>query len=166
MSNTEQNRLDKLEKELQKLQSVTATESTVVGGIAGFLALVAFIALVVQVPLPGNPPDGARFGIGLAAGFAGAIVAGIAAGFAKFALRALVEIAVVVVFFLNAVVAVAAWMSSAYLSDLVATWNITSSNNALPVALALAACSIFVVDVGAMLFLVPLAKVAGSNVLD
>jgi hypothetical protein len=166
MSDLEQNRLDQMEKDLQALKSASATGTTPVGGIAGAVAFFAFIALVANLPLPGNPEGGARFGIGLAAGFAGAMVAGLAAGFAKFALRALVEIAVVSVFFLNAVAAIAVWISSAYLSDLASAWKVASGENALPTALALAALVIFVIDVALMLILYPLAKVAGSDVLN
>ncbi|HEY1232818.1 MAG TPA: hypothetical protein VGH22_05515 [Candidatus Binatia bacterium] len=166
MTEMERSRLDQLEKDLQALKSASATRSTPVFGVAGVLALLAFIGLLASLPLPGNPQDETRFKIGLAAGFAGLIVTGLAAGFAKFALRALVEIAVVAVCFSNAVAAVAAWMWSAYLSELVSTWKIASAENALLTALALAACVIFVIDVALMLVLCPLAKVAGSNVLE
>ena len=162
----EPNRLDQLEKDVQALKTATATRTTPIAGIAAVVALGAFILIVAKVPLPGNPPDGTRWGIGCAAGFAGFIVAGMAAGFAKFALRALVEIAVVSVFFLNAVAAVVAWISSAYLRDLVSLWNVASGENALPVGLGLAACTIFAVHIALMLLLYPLAKVAGSDVLD
>lgn len=166
MTYSEQNRLDQLEKELQTLKNASATRSTPVAGIAGVLALLAFVGIVANLPLPGNPEGGARFGIGLAAGFAGAIVTGFAAGFAKFALRALVEVAVVTVFFLNAVAAILAWMSSAYLADLVSTWKIASGENTVPAALALTALVIFAIDVALLLILYPLAKVAGSDVLE
>lgn len=164
--NGERARLDKLEKDLQLLRSANAARSTPVVGIATFLAILAFLALVGSLPQPMPPPGGNRVGVGFLAGMAGVIVASLAAAFAKFALRALVEIAVVSVYFLNAVAAVVAWMSSAYLSELVSSSRIASEENTLLTALALAACVVFIIDVALMLVLYPLSKVAGSDVLD
>lgn len=123
--------------------------------------------MVAKLPVTNNSKEADLRGIVFwAAGLAGLFLTYGAAGLVKFALRSLVEVAVVCVVFMNAVVAAFASSSSAYFVELVSGWKFASSENVLLLAFAVVLGSIFAVDVLVMLVLYPIAKVAGSNMLD
>lgn len=158
-------RLATLETEVKRLKTTVATGQTIVGPIAGIVAFLVYVGIVGNLPLPAGT-EGARVGVGVASGIAGFVVLAAALIFVQFALRALIEVAVVVLCLLNALVGVFAWAMSGDLARILAESGAVAQENLLGAVFVLTAAALFVVDLLCGLVLYPLAKVSGSNIFD
>lgn len=162
-----QGRIEELEKQLADLRGRIPIRGsdTPLMPVFMFAALGAFIAFVANIPLPGSPDEKQRFMVGVASGLGGALILGGALTFVNFALRAVLELLFVMLLLTSASTGVVVWASWSFLTDSLVGLGVSEDNVRVAAVLTWAVTT-FVFDVAVSMVLYPLARVAGSNVVD
>ena len=166
MSEFQETRLARLEAELQRFKTASGTGETFVLGIAGLLAAVLYIAIVANLPLSETSDGGTKVLVGIGSAFAGLFVFGGAIAFAKFAMRAVVELAVVALALGNALAGVLVFTIYDTLAAYVTTLDVVEPDGVLIAVLAAVALAVFLIDMCCIFVLYPLAKTSGSSSLE
>lgn len=132
-------------------------------GIAILVAAAAYITLMANLPLSQGTEAGARFWIGLFAAIGGAVIFGCALGVIKFAFKAIVEIAAVLLLLANACVGGIVWAFFDPIGKALLEAGIAKSENIVVVAVGGAAVLMFIGDMLAFIVLYPMARIAGTS---
>jgi len=166
MADSSEERLKKVETEVQKLKDQLATSETPVIGLAIVVALIGYIAIVKGFPFPQSFEGGERFWIGVACAMGAMVVLGGSLEFTKFALKALVEICIVLVALGNALWGLTLVANLSNFQRMILEIKPMEDGEALFLVFLAGAVILFLVDVVVFLALYPLAKSAGSSSLD
>jgi len=156
-------RIAELEKQVKELQGTVRPGPSPVLWVAMGVAFLVFVACVREMPFPGDPEGGERFGIGFLALLAGVFICGGALELVETAFKALVESAMAALLLFNGLAGAVLWMYLPDLVPMIAALENVPDDKAKPVLLFMGAVALFVVDTLAMLVLYPLAKVAGTQ---
>lgn len=156
-------RVGTLEQQVGRM--ATQSGDTFVLPLAVLGAFALFLMVVSQVPLA-EVQQHSRAGAGVVAGVAGLLLLTGAMGFVRFALRALVELAVVCTALLNALAMFGAWVMAAPLAKPLVEWGVVQGQDVQLAVPFVVAVVLLLVNVLLAVVLYPLAKIAGSTLAD
>lgn len=162
MEEKPEDRLNRLEKDVRELRLATTIKQTPAFGISIFASLVLYIALVSKLPLPGDPAFWPRLGIGFASAFCGLIVYHCALAFVTAVLKAIAEIAAVVLMLINVSVGVILCTFPHEIQQMLSQSGVEKDEQFFAAVLTVA-IALFILDVFAFLVLYPLARTAGTS---
>lgn len=158
-------RLGKLEQGLKELRSTAAGKETDAMGCFVIAALAAFGFFMAKFPFPEDPEGGARFMRAIGSAIGGGFVMACALACAKFALRAFVEFLVVALALVNGLYPALVSVFFEDLTELAVQLSVPREDSSF-IAFVSCALALFLFDLIVISSLYPLAKSAGSNVLD
>jgi hypothetical protein len=152
-------RLQSLEQEIAQLKVLTASEYSIALPISAIVGVIIYLCVIAGLPLPGDPGFWTRSGIGFGSALAGTFVLSTALEFVKASLKAIVEVAMCLLLFSNALAGALLW--TAYGSDRAgALLRPIGPFAGLAIATAVL---LFVLDALVLLVLYPLARTAGTD---
>jgi len=159
----DQKRITELEKQVKELQGVVRPGASPVLWVALGVAFLLYVWCVRQLPFPGDPSASERFWIGAGVLCVTVFICGGALELVELAFKALVESALALLLLFNAVAGVLLVVLAPDLEPMVASLERVQDEHARGLVFFIGAVALFVLDVGVLLVLFPLAKVAGTD---
>ncbi len=156
-------KIQKLESEVSALKDATRIGQTPAMGIAMFVGFILFVILMANIPLPGRQGFWPRFGLGFASLAAGGMICAIALGIVESALKVIVEIAAVILIFINVSVGPIVTANIGYLRELLVDLGVNPSGNLTLLVFIFSAIGLLLFDLFVYFTLYPFAKIAGTK---